>query len=110
MTSLHINGLPPDKDQIDHIYRCSICGEMPRLTVKGFRGRPWKLCLNDDCPSMVEMREKRAEREAARAAKKEMKEKAEANGEDGAKAPKGPPDPGTRRRKRAKKKSPVDSR
>ena len=36
--------------------RCSICGEMPRLTVKGFRGRPWKLCLNDDCPSMVEMR------------------------------------------------------
>ncbi|HEX3262168.1 MAG TPA: DNA topoisomerase I, partial [Solirubrobacterales bacterium] len=37
--------------------RCSICGEMPRLTVKGFRGRPWKLCLNDDCPSMVEMRE-----------------------------------------------------
>jgi DNA topoisomerase-1 len=31
--------------------RCSICGEMPRLTVKGFRGRPWKLCLNDDCPS-----------------------------------------------------------
>ena len=83
--------------------RCSICGEMPRLTVKGFRGRPWKLCLNDDCPSMVEMREKRAEREAARAAKKEMKEKAEANGEDAPKAPKGPPDPGTRRRKRARK-------
>jgi hypothetical protein len=49
--------------------RCSVCGEMPRLTVKGFRGRPWKLCLNDDCPSMVEMREKRAERERARAAK-----------------------------------------
>ena len=45
--------------------RCSICGEMPRLTVKGFRGRPWKLCLNDDCPSMVEMREKREERQAA---------------------------------------------
>ncbi len=88
---------------------CSICGEMPRLTVKGFRGRPWKLCLNDDCPSMVEMREKRAEREAARAAKKEMKEKAEANGESAdsdaatGKAPKAPPDPGTRRRKRARK-------
>jgi len=49
--------------------RCSICGEMPRLTVKGFRGRPWKLCLNDDCPSMVEMREKREERQRARAAK-----------------------------------------
>ncbi len=49
--------------------RCSICGEMPRLTVKGFRGRPWKLCLNDECPSMVEMREKREERKRARAAK-----------------------------------------
>jgi DNA topoisomerase I len=49
--------------------RCSICGEMPRLTVKGFRGRPWKLCLNDECPSMVEMREKRAEREAAKDAR-----------------------------------------
>ena len=50
--------------------RCSICGEMPRLTVKGFRGRPWKLCLNDDCPSMVEMREKREERKRAREARK----------------------------------------
>jgi hypothetical protein len=54
--------------------RCSICGEMPRLTVKGFRGRPWKLCLNDDCPTMVEMREKRAEREAAKAAREAAKE------------------------------------
>jgi DNA topoisomerase-1 len=54
--------------------RCSICGEMPRLTVKGFRGRPWKLCLNDDCPSMVEMREKRAERERAKAAREAAKE------------------------------------
>jgi DNA topoisomerase-1 len=53
---------------------CSICGEMPRLTVKGFRGRPWKLCLNNDCPSMVEMREKRAEREAAKAAREAAKE------------------------------------
>jgi DNA topoisomerase I len=53
--------------------RCSICGEAPRLTVKGFRGRPWKLCLNDDCPSMVEMREKRAEREAAKAAREAAK-------------------------------------
>ena len=49
--------------------RCSVCGERPRLTVKKrFRGRPWKLCLNDDCPTMVEMREKRAEREAAKEA------------------------------------------
>ena len=31
---------------------------------RAFRGRPWNLCLNDDCPTMVEMREKRAEREA----------------------------------------------
>jgi DNA topoisomerase I len=64
--------------------RCSICDEMPRLTVKGFRGRPWKLCLNDDCPSMVEMRQKRAEREAAREAREKAKQ---AEGEaDGAKA------------------------
>jgi DNA topoisomerase I len=54
--------------------RCSVCGERPRLSVKGFRGRPWKLCLNDDCPTMVEMREKRAEREAAKAAKQAVKE------------------------------------
>ncbi len=62
--------------------RCSICGEAPRLTVRGFRGRPWKLCLNDDCPSMVEMREKRAERLAAREAAQKAKElnAAEANG------------------------------
>src|SRR3954471_6901370 len=53
--------------------RCSICGEMPRLTVKGFRGRPWKLCLNDDCPSMVEMRAKREERKRAQEAKKAAK-------------------------------------
>jgi DNA topoisomerase I len=63
--------------------RCSICGERPRLSVKSFRGRPWKLCLNDDCPSMVEMREKRAEREAARDAAKAAKGPAEGNGADG---------------------------
>jgi DNA topoisomerase-1 len=61
--------------------RCSICGERPRLSVKSFRGRPWKLCLNDDCPSMVEMREKRAEREAARDAKKAMEKAADADGQ-----------------------------
>ena len=32
-------------------------------------GRPWKLCFNDACPSMEEMKRKRAEREAAKAAK-----------------------------------------
>ena len=65
--------------------RCSICGEMPRLTVKGFRGRPWKLCLNDDCPSMVEMREKREERKRAQEAKKAAAKAAGANddGSDG---------------------------
>ena len=56
--------------------RCSVCGEAPRLTVKGFRGRPWKLCLNDDCPTMVEMREKRAERQA----QKEAREASEGRG------------------------------
>jgi DNA topoisomerase-1 len=61
---------------------CSICGEMPRLTVKGFRGRPWKLCLNDDCPTMVEMRAKRAERQAQR----EAREAAKANGDAAATA------------------------
>ena len=53
--------------------RCSVCEQAPRLTVKGFRGRPWKLCLNDDCPTMVEMREKRAERQAAKEAREAAK-------------------------------------
>ena len=58
------------------------CGETPRLKVKGFRGRPWNLCLNDDCPSMVEMREKRAERQAAKEAREAAKAAAAAeNGE-----------------------------
>ena len=60
---------------------CSVCGERPRLTVKKRGpGRPWKLCLNDDCPTMVEMREKRAEREAAKEAAAAAKAAAE-NGE-----------------------------
>jgi DNA topoisomerase-1 len=80
--------------------RCSICGEMPRLTVKGFRGRPWKLCLNDDCPSMVEMREKRAERQAAREAREAAKAAAEADGAaDGAAPAKAKKAGGGRRRK-----------
>ncbi len=49
--------------------RCSVCERTPRLMVSPFRGRPWKLCLNDDCPSMAEMKRRRAEREAAKAAK-----------------------------------------
>jgi len=48
---------------------CSVCGRTPRLQVIPWRGRPWKLCLNDECPSMAEMKRRRAEREAAKAAK-----------------------------------------
>jgi DNA topoisomerase-1 len=98
--------------------RCSICGEMPRLTVKGFRGLPWKLCLNDDCPSMVEMRQKREERQKAREARDAAKAANGANADgaeaeaDGAKAPargrgnggrprRKKPSPGTARTKRA---------
>jgi DNA topoisomerase-1 len=89
--------------------RCSICGEMPRLTVKGFRGRPWKLCLNDDCPSMVEMREKREERKRAREARK-----AGAEGDGSGDGPQSSgngrrrrrkPSPGTTRTKSARSKS-----
>lgn len=60
--------------------RCSICDETPRLKVKAFRGRPWNLCLNDDCPSMVEMREKRAERQRAKEEAEKRKAEAEKNG------------------------------
>jgi DNA topoisomerase-1 len=58
---------------------CSVCGRTPRLQVVPWRGRPWKLCLNDECPSMAEMKRRREERERARAAK----EAAEAAAEDG---------------------------
>ena len=83
--------------------RCSICGETPRLKVNRSRGRPWELCLNDDCPSMEEMKRRRAEREAARAAR----EAAEANGDaatgDGAKPTTAPAaGDGAKRRRRAK--------
>ena len=55
--------------------RCSICDQTPRLKVVPFRGRPWNLCLNDDCESMQEMKKRRAEREAAKAAKAAMEKK-----------------------------------
>jgi len=77
--------------------RCSICDRTPRLKVVPFRGRPWNLCLNDDCESMQEMKKRRAEREAAKAAKKEMEKKPPPDGAKPTKA-----DTGTRRRKRAK--------
>ena len=102
--------------------RCSVCETRPRLTVKGFRGRPWKLCLNDDCPTMVEMREKRAERQAQKEAREAAKAAAAENGdvpadsEGDAKAAKGakkgsgarrrkPPSPGTARTKKAGSRS-----
>jgi hypothetical protein len=54
---------------------CSVCGRTPRVSVaqKFKPGRPWKLCFNDECPSMEEMKRKRAEREAAKAAKEAAK-------------------------------------
>ena len=79
---------------------CSICHRTPRVNVKtrGRAGRPWKLCFNDDCPTMIEMREKRAERQAAQAAKKAA---AEADGGSGAKGK-----AKTKAKSGAKKKSP----
>src|SRR4249919_3568262 len=67
--------LPQRGDVFKLEERCSICGETPRLKVQPFRGRPWNLCLNDDCEPMQEMKRKRAEREAAKAAKEAMAEK-----------------------------------
>src|SRR3954471_16950118 len=89
--------------------RCSICGEMPRLTVKGFRGRPWKLCLNEDCPSMVEMRQKREERSGAQPTRKPAA-KADGWGAGAARSGNGrrrrrKPSPQTARRKPARSKS-----
>jgi DNA topoisomerase-1 len=102
-------GLPQRGDLIRLEEICSICGETPRVKVMGGR-RPWNLCLNEECPSMAEMRAQRAEREAARAAKEaaEAAEAAEGGGEgveekeaekEKAKAPAGKNGAGTRRRK-----------
>jgi DNA topoisomerase I len=89
--------------------RCSICEQTPRLKVVPFRGRPWNLCLNDDCESMQEMKKRRAEREAAKAAKAAMDKKPPVKGdEDAPKKPKkakvkaSKADTATRGRKRAK--------
>jgi DNA topoisomerase-1 len=82
--------------------RCSVCDQTPRLKVVPFRGRPWDLCLNDDCPSMQEMKRRRAEREAAREAKKAMEAAEDGNGDS---KPRRKPDPGTtatRRRRRTR--------
>src|SRR3989449_10986076 len=52
-------GLPQRGDLIKHEEVCSICGRMPRIKVISGR-RPWLLCLNEECPSMEEMRAQRA--------------------------------------------------
>jgi hypothetical protein len=94
--------------------RCSICDRTPRLKVQPFRGRPWNLCLNDDCESMQEMKKRRAEREAAKKAKEEMDKQPQPKGDEDAaptKAKKGKKvkaskaDTATRGVKRAKAKA-----
>jgi DNA topoisomerase I len=84
--------------------RCSICDQTPRLKVVPFRGRPWNLCLNDECESMQEMKKRRAEREAAKAAKEAMAKKPAPNGSGDGATPAKSDKAGTatRRRKRAK--------
>ncbi|HEX5712549.1 MAG TPA: DNA topoisomerase I [Solirubrobacterales bacterium] len=89
--------------------RCSICDRTPRLKVQPFRGRPWNLCLNDDCESMQEMKKRRAEREAAKAAKAAMDKKPKPKGDEDApakgkkaKVKASKADTATRGRKRAK--------
>jgi DNA topoisomerase-1 len=99
--------LPQRGDVFKLEERCSICEQTPRLKVQPFRGRPWNLCLNDDCESMQEMKKRRAEREAAKAAKEAMAKKPMPEGdEDEAPAKKrkkvSKADTATRGRKRAK--------
>jgi DNA topoisomerase-1 len=92
--------------------RCSICGQTPRLKVIPPRGRPWDLCLNEDCPSMQEMRRRRAEREAARAAREEVVQADGTPGSDAAAASgsgngakrRRKPSPGTARTRRPRSK------
>jgi DNA topoisomerase-1 len=90
-------GLPQRGDIVRLEETCSICGVTPRVKVLGGR-RPWNLCLNEECPSMEEMRRQRAEREAARAAKEAADEAAKAAEGEAEPAPEKPA-PTTRRRK-----------
>jgi DNA topoisomerase-1 len=91
--------------------RCSICGQTPRVKVIPPRGRPWDLCLNEECPSMQEMRRRRAEREAARAAREDVVQADGADSEAAARGGSGngakrrrKPSPGTARTRRARSK------
>ena len=94
--------LPQRGDVFKLEERCSICDQTPRLKVQPFRGRPWNLCLNDDCESMQEMKKRRAEREAAKAAKEAMAKKPLPDGTEDATPAPGKADTATRKRKRAK--------
>jgi DNA topoisomerase-1 len=99
--------LPQRGDVFKLEERCSICEQTPRLKVQPFRGRPWNLCLNDDCESMQEMKKRRAEREAAKAAKEAMAKKPPPEGDEDKKPAKrrkkaSKADTATRGRKRAK--------
>jgi DNA topoisomerase I len=91
--------------------RCSICGQTPRLKVTPPRGRAWDLCLNDDCPSMQEMKRRRAEREAAKAAREAVAQtdgsegSAPETGGSGNGAKRRKPSPGTARTKRARNRA-----
>ncbi len=93
--------LPQRGDVFKLEERCSVCDQTPRLKVQPFRGRPWNLCLNDDCESMQEMKKRRAEREAAKAAKEAMAKKPLPDGSEDGPVP-SKADTATRKRKRAK--------
>jgi DNA topoisomerase-1 len=99
-------GLPQRGDLIKLEESCSICGVTPRLKVISGR-RPWNLCLNEDCPSMVEMRAARAEREAARAAKEAAA--AAAEGADGAEPAEGETAPAKTATRTRRRKTPARS-
>jgi len=99
--------LPQRGDVFKLEERCSVCGETPRLKVVPIRGRAWNLCLNEECPSMEEMRRRRAEREAARAAKEAAKASgdgaADGASADGASADGAKPKKGTKRSKNGRR-------
>jgi type IV secretion system protein VirD4 len=61
--------------------RCSICGLMPRLTVKG-PVRTYRLCLNDACPSMEEHRRRRSGDGAGAAREEEAELRAKVEAEE----------------------------
>lgn len=69
---------------------CSICGRTPRVQVapRGRPGRPWKLCFNEACPSMEEMKRKQAERLAAKELKEAAEKPGSSNGDAAAEAEK----------------------